>query len=112
MKKYLYYLLVVLCCSLFVPTITSCDTDDDNEEFYAGESEADFEPAVYSIFATFEGETAEVFSSEFDTRKLAEVFFDTYVSELKKSTDFEKGDVIKLSLKRGNAIMKSATITF
>ena len=119
-------LLVALCATQSV--FVSCQKDDD--VYYAGESEADFKPALYTItsewdFSKVSGLTSEektalqtslnnsVNASEvFDTRKDAVAAFDEIVVELQNEATMAqyKGLKAKLYLKRENAIIKSATL--
>ncbi len=128
MKKLLYFLVAL--CSLFMvqSVLVSCEKDDD--DYYAGESEADYKPAEYTISATWDlsnvtGITeserkaleAELnkFSSTavFNSRVEAVAAFDNVVEEFKTNSDYKiPGAKAKFYLKRGSATIKTATITW
>lgn len=130
MKKLLsiFVLMVTLFTSqcLFV----SCERDDD-DPYYAGESEEDYLPAEYSITSEWDFSKVSGFSdvekqllkSQFeDALKATSVFssrveavkaFDKVVEELRTNDDFKiSGLKCKLYLKRGGAIIKSANFSW
>lgn len=128
MKKLTSLLFLTVSILLSCVCLTSCEKDDD--PYYAGESEADYRPAVYTItsqwdFSNVSGLTSEQktefekalanslnVSGEFDTRADAVAAFDDVVTQLKYDSTMGqyKGLKVQLYLKRGSAIIKSAKI--
>lgn len=130
MKKFLsvFMLIMTMICTQYV--LVGCDKDD-NDDYYAGESADDFRPMTYTITSEWDlsnvaGLTAsdrERFEAElessvntsqvFDTRVDAVAAFDAIVNEMKTSPDIDlPGMKAKLYLRRGSAIIKSASITW
>ncbi|MDE6535126.1 MAG: hypothetical protein K2K82_03850 [Muribaculaceae bacterium] len=129
MKK--LFSIFVLLLGLFTTQclFVSCEKDDD-EPYYAGESADDYRPATYSISSDWDfngvsgitsqqkAELKANFEKEiratgvYNTRKDAVKEFDDLVSEM-RNTDFQfKGAKCKIYLKRGSAIIKSATLSW
>lgn len=128
MKKIISLLFLAVAIFFSCTCFYSCEKEDDN--YYAGESGADFRPAVYTItsqwdFSKVSGLTSEqktslenslnnsVYDSEeFETRADAVAAFDEVVMELKYDSTMGQyeGLKVKLYLKRGTAIIKSATL--
>lgn len=129
MKK--LFSIFVLLFGLFTTQclFVSCEKDDD-EPYYAGESADDFRPATYTMTADWDFggvsnltseqkislknqlEAASNTSEVFNTRAEAVASFDQVVSELRQMDMPYKGARCKLYLKRGSAIIKSATLTW
>lgn len=109
MKKFFYLLLLLFCFTATVPMLTSCEKSETDAGFL-GESEDDYKSAEYTFLMTYGGTTTELSREVFATRKLAEAAFDAVVAELKNSKEYT--GTLKLQLKRGNGIIKSATLTF
>ena len=128
MKKIFKFFILIISLFALQASMVSCDKEEDI--YYAGESEADYKPATYTItsewdFSKVSGlssdekkalETAmnnSVTASEvFDTRKDAEAAFNEIVIEWQHDPDMAlyKGLKAKLYLKRGSAIIKSASL--
>ncbi len=131
MKK---FLMLLLCGTMFCTTavLTSCDKEED-ETYYAGESEEDYKANTYTITADWElSNVAELSSLSadqlaalekqledecvetaiFNSRAEAIAAFDLFMEELRKNEDgtFMVGMKVKLYLKRGDAVIKSAEL--
>ena len=126
MKKFFKFFLLVISLVAFNYTFTACDKDDDSE-YYAGESEEDYKPNVYTIESTWDlsgvsGLTAQQkkdlqnqLSEEingaktFQTRAAAVASFDASIEEL-RNAEAPAGMKGTITLKRGNAIIKRANL--
>ncbi|MDE7450046.1 MAG: hypothetical protein K2M72_07530 [Paramuribaculum sp.] len=126
MKKLFRLLLIVFAFAVCNYTFTACDKDDDSE-YYAGESEEDYKPNVYTIESTWDlsgvsGLTAqqkkelqdqlaaEINGSQtFQTRAAAVAAFDASVEEL-RNAEAPAGMKATITLKRSSAIIKRANL--
>ncbi len=126
MKKFFNIFFLAISIIAFSGVFTSCDKDDD-DEYYAGESEEDYRPNIYTIVSSWDLSkvtglstsekkaietelTSKVNASEkFDTRAQAVKEFDEVVDELRK-IDCPAGMKGTLTLKRGTAIIKRANL--
>lgn len=127
MKKLQNLFLLAFSLILFNVAFTACDKDDDGE-YYAGESEEDYKPNYYTIESTWdlsavsgltasekkelENELSKACNAteKFDTRAQAVASFDSAIAELRKDTSVAKGVKAVITLKRGTAIIKRATL--
>lgn len=130
MKKLFSFMLLFATLLISQSVFVSCDKDD-NDIFYAGESEYDYKPTVYTITSNWDfSKVSGLSSSEkaelekemnkiaveetFDTRKDATAAFDAMIIEMQNDPDMGvlKGLVAKFYLKRkvDGATIKSATI--
>lgn len=130
MKKIYSLLMMIMAITFTQCVLVSCDKDD-NGDYYAGESADDFRPMTYTITSEWDLSNVSGISSSdksrleaqlessvnasevFDTRADAVNAFDEVVYELKNDPDINlPGMKAKLYLRRGEAIIKSATITW
>lgn len=132
MKKLLSLFLLVITIATTQCIFVSCEKDDD--DFYAGESEADYRPAEYTITSEWDfskvsglSETEkQLYASQFadavkstavfNTREEAVRSFDTVVENLRTlpigpELNFS-GLKAKIYLRREGSIIKSATMTW
>lgn len=132
MKKF-FYLIVCALTLVCSAALVSCDREDSGD-YFAGESEADFKPAAYQIVSTWNLDNApacagmsasekqkhcdelaqdNVLNFQADSRKDAEALFDKFIKEVQqRALQDMKGMKATFKLKRGSAIMKSATVEF
>ncbi len=130
MKKVLYLMYCILAMTVTMPIMTSCEPEDD-EEYYAGESEEDYKPNTYSIIFNWDfSGVSDLSSSEkqrikteldkmsvssvFNTKKEAIVAFDKAVNDAKYDKEMAsfKGLKCTMKLTRGTAVIKKATLSW
>lgn len=130
--KFLKYLFVCLSLAVVSSTFVSCEKEDD-EPYFAGESEADFKPAVYTVTSEWDlsgisGLTADQKkaletqlknqindSAEFPTRAAAVAEFDIIIEKMRTDATLKnelKGGKATIKLMRGTAIIKQAKLTW
>lgn len=132
MKKVLFVFMYLLAMAFTSAVVMSCDTEDE-DTYYAGESEEDYKPNTYTITATFdlsnvsglsssEIEAAEKtlnstvnVSQTFNTKADAVSAFDEMVANVASDSDLSsiyKGAKVTFYLKRGTAIIKKSTVSW
>ena len=129
MKKLFSFLILLISILTTQYVLVSCEKDDD--DFYAGESEADYRPAEYTITSEWDFSKVsglsdtdkQLYKSQFEdamrnvavfnSRSEAVKAFDTIVEEIRTNSEFNiPGLKAKLYLKREGAIIKSATLSW
>ncbi|MDE6396004.1 MAG: hypothetical protein K2K84_01880 [Muribaculaceae bacterium] len=126
MKKIFTIIMLALTFVSFSGVICSCDKEDD-DPYYAGESEEDFKPNIYTIESKWDLSACQGLTSseketianqlskgiegseEFPTREAAVSAFDEAINELRQVEGIPglKGTIY---LKRRTAIIKQATL--
>src|SRR5574344_985610 len=107
MKKYFYLFMCMLTLSFTMVSLNSCDKEED-DEYYAGESEEDFKPNTYTVESSWDftgvssltsqkqKELAEVMESAckastlYNTKAEALEDFDKLVVQMSSDPDMEK----------------------
>lgn len=130
MKKLFSVFLLIISFFTTQCVFVSCEKDD-GEGYYAGESEADYKPAEYTITSEWDLskvsglsdaekqlykaqlEDAAQSTAVYNTRTDAIKAFDIIVENLRTDADINMpGLSAKIYLKRKSAIIKSATLTW
>lgn len=121
MKKFIYLMVVAFAVGFSSVGFVSCEEDD--SEYYASESEEDYKPNTYTMTSTwsFTGPDAAKLKANFEkecaytdvyaTRSAAVSDFDHYVSQV-STLLMDAGTKAELKLKRGNAVIKKANLTW